>query len=726
MSSEDIQTETVVMETQGCGDQSDVQFSSDQRQIGHSSIGGASTLQTDPQFTAATSLLSLRTKSFPDISNGNTRNCLYGNQSRFDPCRLSGIERPYIQHWESTPYTISNPTGLQENTTVSQSTYPYSQFNMQNTAQFNRQNTIAGLTSAITGLQQEHLNMHTRQENITGTLEQVLSALHDIRHEYQTSSSHNAGNIQHASSTQPTANRNTDQTPGFCVVNNLTTSNFGQTVEPQTNATQITGSMNGQSGSFDVDTYTHNYSDPLARSHIGITNADRQSETHSWANDPSRNQDNQFSSFNGLFPQENSRDLIAKRYNFTNEGTGYSQFQDNRSRYSSQFHEGGQPQVTFYGTTRDDRRSSRDANFGHERRPFVDDAPLVPRSRYTYTPIARRKSSPENYGLKIPPFNGKEDWNIWFNRFEAIAERRKWDNEAKLDNLLPKLQGKAGEFVYSQLPKGILSHYEELVEEINSRFRVVETEKSFAAKFSSRIQRADETVEEFAADLKRLYAKAYRNRDFRTKREDLVRRFLDGMKDNEARFEIEFHKEPNDIDEAVYHAVNFIHTRRRNSHETNNEKRFKRYARRTSEEFDCISDSEEIDETEESHRALRVPTKTEKTQSKKTTSACQKEGQGSPTSTVQNDSMKVLTETRDLVQSLVSHLRNQFEGKKKQSHETAGFSGRKKVQCFGCKEFGHIVRDCPKTDRSRFDTEKSKRNVVHQQPAQQQQTHSLN
>ena len=126
-----------------------------------------------------------------------------------------------------------------------------------------------------------------------------------------------------------------------------------------------------------------------------------------------------------------------------------------------------------------------------------------------------------------------------------------------------KLQGKAGEFVYSQLQKEILCHHEELVEEINSRFGVVETEKSFADKFSSRVQRADETVEEFAADLKRLYAKAYRNRDFRTEREDLVRRFLHGMKDNEARFEIEFHKEQNDIDEAVYLALNFIHTRRR-------------------------------------------------------------------------------------------------------------------------------------------------------------------
>ena len=44
------------------------------------------------------------------------------------------------------------------------------------------------------------------------------------------------------------------------------------------------------------------------------------------------------------------------------------------------------------------------------------------------------------------------------------------------------------------------------------------------------------------------------------------------MRDNEARFEIEYHKEPDDIDEAVYHTVNFIQTRRRGSQETHNEK----------------------------------------------------------------------------------------------------------------------------------------------------------
>ena len=41
-------------------------------------------------------------------------------------------------------------------------------------------------------------------------------------------------------------------------------------------------------------------------------------------------------------------------------------------------------------------------------------------------------------------------------------------------------------------------------------------------------------------------------RDKRTRDEDLVRRFLDGLYDEEVGFEVEFNKDPRNIDEAVF------------------------------------------------------------------------------------------------------------------------------------------------------------------------------
>ena len=322
------------------------------------------------------------------------------------------------------------------------------------------------------------------------------------------------------------------------------------------------------------------------------------------------------------------------------------------------------------GVESHERNTRRDKRYQTVQFSNACNSPHDARGQNYQTPYrGKRQLSPEYYGLKLPPFNGKEDWKLWINRFEAIAERRSWSEETKLDNLLPKLQGKAGDFVFTKLPRSTLACYRELVKELNSRFRVIETQKAFAGKFSQRVQIADETVEEYAADLKRVYAKAYQIRNLKTWREDLVRKFLDGLRDSEARFEIEFHKEPEDIDEAVYHAVNFIQTRRRSSYETYAEKKPKKYARRANCEDEGLIEAEELCETdEELDRAYRVPARSEKQKPRKTLkSEPSTEQKQHPSSSAESDTMKVLNETKELIQTLVTQMKettHQDQGKK--------------------------------------------------------------
>ncbi|KAH3832778.1 hypothetical protein DPMN_106073 [Dreissena polymorpha] len=146
-------------------------------------------------------------------------------------------------------------------------------------------------------------------------------------------------------------------------------------------------------------------------------------------------------------------------------------------------------------------------------------------------------------------------------------------NEGKLDHLLPKLQGSEGEFVFTQLHRETLDNYDELVREINNRFRIIENPRTFAAKLSQRDQKQNETAEVYAAELKRLYDRAHTRWDGATKKEDLVRRFLDGLRDEDVRWEVEYVKEPRDIDEAVYHVVNYIQTRKRHQVGSNRRQR---------------------------------------------------------------------------------------------------------------------------------------------------------
>jgi hypothetical protein len=152
---------------------------------------------------------------------------------------------------------------------------------------------------------------------------------------------------------------------------------------------------------------------------------------------------------------------------------------------------------------------------------------------------------------------------VWFRRFEQVAKIQGWSQEVKLGELLPKLQGAAGDFVYGQLPSRTLDRYKDLVKELTSRFRVVETAKAHGMRFASRNQKPGETVEEYAAELKQLYSKAYPQRDRRTREEDLLQRFLQGLQDERARQQVEYVKEPGSIDDAVYEVVNFQESHRK-------------------------------------------------------------------------------------------------------------------------------------------------------------------
>ena len=125
------------------------------------------------------------------------------------------------------------------------------------------------------------------------------------------------------------------------------------------------------------------------------------------------------------------------------------------------------------------------------------------------------------------------------------------------------LQGLAGEFVYDQLPKSTRRTYKLLVQELGSRFHVIESCKTYGAQFSHHDQRTGESAEEYVAELKRLYDKAHGGRDRKTRIEDLLRRFLDGLLDDWASFQVEYIKAPEDIDEAALALVDFQETWRR-------------------------------------------------------------------------------------------------------------------------------------------------------------------
>lgn len=136
-----------------------------------------------------------------------------------------------------------------------------------------------------------------------------------------------------------------------------------------------------------------------------------------------------------------------------------------------------------------------------------------------------------------------------------MARRSEWSENQKLGNLLSFIEGQEGEFVFSPLPPHILDGYQELTAEMNSRYRVIETSRLFAVSTTNGLKNLGRRSR--STPLKRLNDKAHKRRDRATRVGDLVQSFFEGLVYQDARFEVEYHKEPKDIDEAVYHMVNW-------------------------------------------------------------------------------------------------------------------------------------------------------------------------
>ena len=297
--------------------------------------------------------------------------------------------------------------------------------------------------------------------------------------------------------------------------------------------------------------------------------------------------------------------------------------------------------------------------------------------------------------ISIPPFDGKDEWRVWLGRFEAVARRLRWSDDDKLNHMLPRLQGSAAEFVFGQLPYSVVDDYQSLVGELNSRYRVVHTSRSYAAKFSKRDQHYGETVEAYAAELKMLYDKAHGYREGRIRQEDLVRRFLDGILDDEARFAVEYQKEPEDIDEAVFHVVNFLQTRAGPKHGEIDDKRNRKYTRRT------LGDSESCPKEDiqsvNQIRGYQSAYKREITDKKEN-------------GDINMEGTQQVREDRVSLEHIIERITKLEE---KQDGRYGYRPSRQRVlTCFNCRKPGHIAREClePKRDyqaRGKYDEARS-------------------
>ncbi|CAC5404066.1 unnamed protein product [Mytilus coruscus] len=163
-------------------------------------------------------------------------------------------------------------------------------------------------------------------------------------------------------------------------------------------------------------------------------------------------------------------------------------------------------------------------------------------------------------------------WRHFASVFQAVARLNDWDDNEKLRELFPRLQGEAGDFAFDQLPCKTLDKYTKLIKELRNRFGVIESSRTYKLQFSRRRQFSGETPEKFASELKRLFDNSYKNRDFKTRQEDLLQMFLLGLQDYKARIHIKLNKDPQTIEEAVHEVITYSETMKNPNPDENNKK----------------------------------------------------------------------------------------------------------------------------------------------------------
>ena len=141
-----------------------------------------------------------------------------------------------------------------------------------------------------------------------------------------------------------------------------------------------------------------------------------------------------------------------------------------------------------------------------------------------------------------------------------MVETYWWTTAERLSALIPLLRKKAGEFVFGSVSRRVRTNYRKLVWELRMRYQTVESKRSYKLQWAELKQTPSQSVEELAAYIKVLYDKAFPNWDQRTWKEDMVSKFFEALTDTNAKAQVQFVKNPRNIDDAVKYVVQYTET----------------------------------------------------------------------------------------------------------------------------------------------------------------------
>ncbi|KAJ8736264.1 hypothetical protein PYW08_006920 [Mythimna loreyi] len=133
----------------------------------------------------------------------------------------------------------------------------------------------------------------------------------------------------------------------------------------------------------------------------------------------------------------------------------------------------------------------------------------------------------------VPRFDGTSSWTAFKYQFETLVKTNRWDDEQSFAALTLALRGDAL-LVLENLPSDGRT-LERLMEGLDTRYGDKHLEHVFRAQLRERIQKPNESLQQWGVEVERLVRRAYVSMTPETVEVYLVQAFIDGLRDTEVR-----------------------------------------------------------------------------------------------------------------------------------------------------------------------------------------------
>lgn len=280
---------------------------------------------------------------------------------------------------------------------------------------------------------------------------------------------------------------------------------------------------------------------------------------------------------------------------------------------------------------------------------------------YTIQINYRKPKEPDTYDGK------KTEWNDYICHFEQVAFWNSWFPEERASQLAMCLRGST-QRALSELSVEDLSDYWRLKALLTQRFCSPERETAYRRELRNRRRKKDETVSGYSYSLKRLASHAFLNIPLDIRECLIIEQYISGLSDLELKQHVQF-SHPSTLDRAISLAFEFEAFE--GSHISPMVRKPK------DDDFSPICNKIKV--------------------TKKADEICHQVSTFTKLIEGMQDVQKYMLEGIEGVQKLMQNMmQSSFKG---QGINRTG-TYKRKLQCFYCKEDGHMMKHCPVLNRS--------------------------